>query len=160
MRLIWFLQTGFIWAIWIPYISLLHSCKSDEPMGPIWALNIPVIKVGAIIKIYRNQMVFGNRIHMKSSSPKRVKRQYQKQVCNANTKFDYYILEKRFSQMNKCVYMHIFMKSYFPKHDLQTWHCHCNLDVLEKSSSHGLWYGHPYMTGVPKISLISQRCTS
>ena len=37
--------------------------------------------------------------------------------------------------------MYIFTKSSFPKHDLQTWYCHCNLDfwigagrVLEKSS--------------------------
>ena len=32
--------------------------------------------------------------------------------------------------MNKSVYMYILMKSSFPKHDLQTWHCHCNLNFL------------------------------
>ena len=29
-----------------------------------------------------------------------------------------------------CIYVYTFMKSSFPKHDLQTWHCHCNLDLF------------------------------
>ena len=33
--------------------------------------------------------------------------------------------------MNKCVHMYIFMKSSFPKDDLQLWYCQCNLDILD-----------------------------
>ena len=32
--------------------------------------------------------------------------------------------------MHKCIAMYIFIKSSFPKHDLRTGHCHCNLDFL------------------------------
>ena len=65
---------------------------------------------------------------MNNSFPKRVKRHSRKWVCNANTKFDYYLLGKSFSHMNKCLYVNIFMKRSFPKYDLRTWHCHCNID--------------------------------
>ena len=67
-------------------------------------------------------------VYMKSSFLKRVKRHSKKWPCNANSKFDYYVLEKSFSHMNKCIFMYAFMKSSFPKHDLRTWHCHRNLD--------------------------------
>ena len=70
-------------------------------------------------------------VSLKSSFPKHAKRHSKKKwACNANVnaKFDYYVLEKRFSLMNKCEHRYIFMKRSFPKHDLQTWHCHCNLD--------------------------------
>ena len=68
-------------------------------------------------------------VYMKSSFPKPVKRHSKnKWACNANAKFNYYVLENSFSLMNKCVYLYIFMKSSFLKHDLWTWHCHCQLD--------------------------------
>ena len=38
----------------------------------------------------------------------------KKRACNANAKFDYYLLEKGFSHMNKSVYMYIFIKTSFP----------------------------------------------
>ena len=41
---------------------------------------------------------------------------------------DYYHLEKSLLHINECIYMYICMKSSFPKHDLRTCHCHCNLD--------------------------------
>ena len=47
----------------------------------------------------------------------------KKWACNANDKFDYYLLEKTFSHMNKSVYMYIFMKSSFLKLDLRNCHC-------------------------------------
>ena len=50
---------------------------------------------------------------MKSSFPKRVKRHSTKWPCNANAKFDYYVLEKSFLHMNKAIYMYIFMKTFF-----------------------------------------------
>ena len=68
-----------------------------------------------------------------------------KWACNDNAKFMNCVLEKSFSKAfqicsYRCLYMCIFMKSTFPKHDLGTWHWHCNLDlwigthhVLEKS---------------------------
>ena len=59
------------------------------------------------------------------------------------------ILVKRFPYMYICVYMYIFMNSYFPRHDLQTWNWHCNVDfwsgpsrVLEKSSSIGVLHSN------------------
>ena len=108
--------------------------------------------------------LFSNmHIHVKSSCPKCCKHHSKKWVSNANTKFDYHLLEKNFLHMNKCQYTHIYicMKSSFPKHDFRTCHCYCSLDfwigvwrVLEKSSScthsylkiyfqkHNLWTGH------------------
>ena len=75
-----------------------------------------------------------------SSFPKRVKRLSRKGVCDANAKFIDYVLEKNSLHMNICVYMYIFMKSSFSKHDLQNLYWNCNLDffigayrVLEKS---------------------------
>ena len=45
---------------------------------------------------------------------KRVKRYSKKKMgCNANAKFDYYVLEKSFSHINKCVYNYIFMNRFF-----------------------------------------------
>ena len=51
--------------------------------------------------------------------------------CNANAKFDYYVLENNFSRRNRCLYLYIFLKNSFPTHDLRNCHCH-----LEKSSSY------------------------
>ena len=46
---------------------------------------------------------------MKTSFPKRIKRHSKKEWArNANAKFDYYVLEKRFSHMNECVYIYIY----------------------------------------------------
>ena len=65
------------------------------------------------------------------------KRHWKKWACHANGEFIDCLLEKSFSCMY--VYMYIFMKRFFQKHQLQTWHWHCKLDfwigVLEKSSS-------------------------
>ena len=57
-------------------------------------------------------------IYMSSSFPKRIKTHSKKCLCNVSAKLDYYVIEKSFSHMNKCVYMYIFMKSSFPKDDL------------------------------------------
>ena len=84
---------------------------------------------------------------MRSSFAKCVKTHSKnKLVRNTNAKFDYYVLEKRFSHTNNCVYIYayiyayiyiyiyicihtyIFMNRSFPKHHLRTWHCHCNVD--------------------------------
>ena len=72
---------------------------------------------------------------MKSSFSKSVKRHSKKEwPFNVYAKFDYYVLEKSFSHVNKCIHMYIFMKSYFPEHDLRTlllqpryldWHLTC-----------------------------------
>ena len=82
---------------------------------------------------YRRLLCFGKvsqQEYMKKSFPKCVKRHpppLPKWPCNA--KFDYYVLEKSFSRMNKCIYMYIFMKSSFLTDHLRTRHCHCNFDV-------------------------------
>ena len=53
--------------------------------------------------------------------PNRVKRHAKKKwACNSSAKFEYYVLEKSCSHINKCLYMYIFMKRSFTKHDLQT----------------------------------------
>ena len=44
-------------------------------------------------------------IYMKSSFPKRVKYHSKAWPCNVNAKFDYYVLEKSFTYMNKYTYM-------------------------------------------------------
>ena len=53
----------------------------------------------------------------------------KKRGSNTNAKFDYYVIEKIVSHMNKYVYMYIFMTISFPKYNLQTWDCTCNLDL-------------------------------
>ena len=53
---------------------------------------------------------------MKSSFPKRVKHHSKKWPCNADAKFGYYILEKSFLDMNKCIGLYM-------------------VSILEKSSS-------------------------
>ena len=70
-------------------------------------------------------------------------RHSKKWVCNANKKLIDCHLVKSFSNMHRCICMHIFMKSSCKKYHLQTWHCHCKLDfwtgayrVLENSSSY------------------------
>ena len=50
---------------------------------------------------------------MKSSFPKRVKRHSKIWACNVNTKCNYYVLEKSFSDMNKCLFMYIFIRDLF-----------------------------------------------
>ena len=57
---------------------------------------------------------------LKSSFPKHVKRHSRKRASNANAKFKDCVLVRSFSHMCICVHVHIFMKSSFPKHDLQT----------------------------------------
>ena len=50
--------------------------------------------------------------NMKSSFPKRIKRHYKKCLCTANAKFDYYVLEKTFSHMNKYTHTHTYIYIY------------------------------------------------
>ena len=85
----------------------------------------------------------GWHIFKKSSSPKRVKHHYKRLGWQCQCQVWLLPFSKQlFSHMNKCVYMYILINSSFPKQDLQTWQCHCNLGfwigaerALEKSSS-------------------------
>ena len=53
------------------------------------------------IYIYRYMCIYEELFKF----PKRIKRHSKKCDCNAIVKFDYYLLEKSFSHMNKCVYI-------------------------------------------------------
>ena len=60
-------------------------------------------------------------VYLKSSFPKCVKRHSTKCACNANAKFQNYVLVKSFSHVHACIYVYIFMKSSFPTHNLRFW---------------------------------------
>ena len=80
-------------------------------------------------------------IYMKSSFPKRDKRQSKCWLCKANAKFGDHVLE---------IYMS--MKSSFPKRHSKKWPCNANTNfkdcVLEKSFSHMyIWYICTYLWG-------------
>ena len=66
---------------------------------------------------------------MKSSFPKPDKCHSKNNgLAMSIPKYIDYVLEESFQHLYTCVYMCIFIKSSFPKHNLQTWHWHCKLD--------------------------------
>ena len=78
-------------------------------------------------------------LKLKSSFPKRVECNSTKWACKPSAKFKDCVFGKEFFT---CVYMYIFMKNSFSKHNLRAWLWHCNIDfgigawcALEKSSS-------------------------
>ena len=62
---------------------------------------------------------------MKSSFPKRVKRQSKKYSCNGNAKLGDHDLEKSSSLICAHVHIYSYVKSSFLKDNNQTWHWHC-----------------------------------